>query len=226
MPREQISHILNQHYLFTSFTPEQLAQLAEHVRPLRLDADRMLFSHGDPADRFFLVLSGQVKLFRTTPDGQEKVMELMGAGRTFGEAIMFMEQQRYPVSAQALKESVLYAIPNQDYLQLLRQNPDACFRLLGDLSMRLHHRLNEVENLSLQNAAHRVARYLLKRLPPGATDGATVQLDAPKQIIASQLGMKPETFSRVLAALVQQGAISVKGRQVSIDNLALLSDET
>lgn len=216
--------ILSQHYLFSSFEPAQLAELAEYVRPLQLPADRLLFSHGDPAERFFLVVSGQVKLFRTTPDGQEKVMELMGPGRTFGEAIMFMEQQRYPVSAQALKDTTLFAIPNQRYLQLVRSNPDACLRLLGDLSMRLHQRLNEVENLSLQNAAHRVARYLLKRLPPGGGDGTVLQLDAPKQLIASQLGMKPETFSRVLGALTQQGAITVKGRQIVITSVTLLTN--
>src|SRR5690606_41525848 len=69
--------------------------------------------------------------------------------------------------------------PLLPYTTLFRS--DACLRLLGDLSMRLHQRLNEVENLSLQNAVHRVARYLLKRLPPGGGDDTVLQLDAPKQ---------------------------------------------
>lgn len=218
----EMQQLLRQHYLFKAFTEPQLTELAEHVRPLRLDAERLLFQHGDPAERFFLVVSGQIKLFRTTAEGQEKVMELMGPGHSFAEAIMFMEQHRYPVSAQALQDSLLLAVPNQPYLELLRGNTEACFRLLGDLSMRLHHRLNEIEGLTLRNAATRVARYLLKRLPAGARDGAVLELDAPKQIIASQLGMKPETFSRVLASLADQGAISVRGRQVIIDNAALL----
>lgn len=223
--REEIRQSLQRHYLFTSFTPEQVGALAEHVRLIRLEPEQLLFSHGDRAERFFLVLEGQVKLFRTTPDGHEKVMELMGPGRSFGEAIMFMEQQQYPVSAQALRPSVLYSIPNSDYLQLLRDSPAACFRMLGDLSMRLHSRLNEIENLSLQNAAHRVARYLLRRLPAEARDGVTVEFDAPKQVIASQLGMKPETLSRVLGNLAQQGAIAVRGRQVRILRLEALSEE-
>jgi CRP-like cAMP-binding protein len=217
--------LLRQHYLFASFSEAELGQLVEQVRLLRVGAERLLFQHGDPAERFFLVVSGQIKLFRTTPDGQEKVMELMGPGRSFAEAIMFMEQHRYPVSAQALQDSELLAVPNQQYLELLRGNPEACFRLLGNLSMRLHQRLNEIEGLTLRNAATRVARYLLKRLPAGASNGATLQLDAPKQIIASQLGMKPETFSRVLGTLVEQGAITVKGRQVIIDNFALLAEQ-
>lgn len=217
--------LLRQHYLFASFSEAELGQLVEHIRLQRIVTERVLFQHGDPADRFFLVVSGQIKLFRTTPEGQEKVMELMGPGRSFAEAIMFMEQQRYPVSAQALQDTQLLAVPNQQYLELLRSNPEACFRLLGNLSMRLHQRLNEIEGLTLRNAATRVARYLLKRLPAGADDGATLYLDAPKQIIASQLGMKPETFSRVLGALVEQGAITVKGRQVIVDNLTLLAEQ-
>ncbi|NLO80524.1 MAG: Crp/Fnr family transcriptional regulator [Xanthomonadaceae bacterium] len=221
LPPEQL-RMLHQHYLFSAFTEPQLNSLAEHVRMLRVPAERILFQHGDPAERFFLVVSGQIKLFRTTPDGQEKVMELMGPGRSFAEAIMFMEQHRYPVSAQALQETRLLAVPNQPYLALLRDNPQACFRLLGDLSMRLHQRLNEIEGLTLRNAATRVARYLLSRFPGEPRAGAVVQLDAPKQLIASQLGMKPETFSRVLASLAEQGAISGKGRQLTIDDPALL----
>lgn len=150
-------------------------------------------------------------------------MELMGPGRTFGEAIMFMEKQHYPVNAQALQDSELYAIPNQGYLRLLRQNPDACFRLLGSMSMRLHQRLNEIESLSLQNASHRVVHYLLQHLPSDAGDGAKLMLDAPKQVIASKLGMKPETFSRALAGLTQRGAITIRGRKVQIDDMELLT---
>lgn len=222
MSQDNVLQALNQHYLFTAFPPEQLQQLAAQIRPIQLDAERILFQHGDLAERFYLVRSGQMKLFRTTPDGQEKVMELMGAGRTFGEAIMFMEQQHYPVNAQALQDSQLYAIPNQIYLRLLRQNPDACFRLLGSMSMRLHRRLNEIESLSLQNASHRVVHYLLQNLPSDAGDGAELTLDAPKQVIASKLGMKPETFSRALAGLTQRGAITIQGRRVLIDDMKLL----
>ena len=82
LPPEQL-RMLHQHYLFSAFTEPQLNSLAEHVRMLRVPAERILFQHGDPAERFFLVVSGQIKLFRTTPDGQEKVMELMGPGRSF-----------------------------------------------------------------------------------------------------------------------------------------------
>lgn len=214
--REQIKNALARHYLFSSLTPDQLGLLAEQTRAVRLESEQILFHHGDQAERFFLVGEGLVKLFRVTPDGQEKVMELMGPDRSFGEAIMFMERQRYPVSAQALKASLLYSIPNQAYLQLLRSSPEACFRMLADLSQRLHGRLAEIENLSLQNAAHRVARYLLRRLPADAADGSVLQLEAPKQVIASRLGMTPETFSRVLSTLSRQGAIEVDGRTLRI----------
>lgn len=225
MSHDDVLQALEQHYLFASFPADQLQQLADQVRTLQLEADRVLFRHGDPAERFFLVRTGQMKLFRTTPDGQEKVMELMGPGRTFGEAIMFMERQHYPVNSQALQDSELYAIPNSIYLRLLRHNPEACFHLLGSMSTRLHRRLNEIESLSLQNAAHRVVHYLLQSLPADAGDDVELTLDAPKQVIASKLGMKPETFSRALSGLVQRGAISIRGRRVKIDNMALLTQQ-
>src|SRR5690625_5092357 len=225
MQQGHVLQAMGQHYLFKAFSPDELQQLAAQVRSQQLNAEQVLFQHGDPAERFFLVRSGQIKLFRTTTDGQEKVMELMGPGRTFGEAIMFMERQHYPVNAQALQDSQLYAIPNQVFMQLLRQNPDACFRLLGSMSMRLHQRLNEVESLSLQNASHRLVHYLLQQLPAYTSDGAELILDAPKQVIASKLGMKPETFSRALAGLIQRGAISTQGRKIIIDSIQLLTKD-
>lgn len=215
---------LREHYLFELLSAAQFDELASRTRLLRLNPGEQLFRQGEPAERFFLVLEGQIKLYRTTPDGNEKVVEIMPPGRSFAEATLFMDMKGYPASAAAIANARVFAIPSKAYGELLRENNELCLRLLGSLSMRLHQRLNEIEILSLQNARHRIAGYLARQLPAGAGDGTELTLAAPKQIIASQLGVTPETFSRVLRSLSEAGTIEVRAATVVVNDIAALEE--
>ncbi|HEX7025919.1 MAG TPA: Crp/Fnr family transcriptional regulator [Gammaproteobacteria bacterium] len=220
----EIRSKLKQHYLFNSIDEALLTGLSQRVRQHSLPAGDILFHHGDPAERFYLIGAGQIKLSRISPAGQEKVIEIMYPGSTFAEAVMFMQNHAYPVTAQALVDSVLYAIPNQAYLDILAQNTEYCFRLLADLSMRLHHHLQELDHLAQQNAMHRLIRYLLNQLPPDAGNSHTLTLTIPKQVLASKLSIKPESFSRLLSALTQEGLISVDKQTIVIHNVQRLKN--
>jgi len=218
---------LKRHYLFAPLSEPEMAALLARVDLIELDTEATLFHQQQPAERFFLVADGQIKLFHTTADGHEKVVELINPGQVLAEAVMFMRRPCYPVNAQAVRPARLYGIRGDIYTQLLRQNSDACMNILGDLSMRLHARLNDVVQLTQQNATHRVVRYLLGLLPRHAEDGAVVYLETPKHVIASRLSVKPETLSRIMARLAQDGVIILKGREirfVSIDRLQRVMD--
>lgn len=215
---------LKQHYLFNSIDETLLTGLAQRVRQQTLATGDILFHHGDPAERFYLVGTGQIKLSRISPAGQEKVIEIMYAGNTFAEAVMFMQNRVYPVTAQALVESIVYAIPSQGYRDILAQNTEYCFRLLGDLSMRLHLRLQELDHLAQQNAMHRLIRYLLNQLPADAGNSHALTLPIPKQVLASKLSIKPESFSRLLATLTQEGVISVDKQTIGIHDIQRLKN--
>lgn len=209
-----ITEVLQRHYLFAPLEQARLEQLAATARRVHLDAGEILFQRGDRATRFYLVEQGQIKLFRVSPEGHEKVVEMMGPGETFAEAVMFMGTNRYPVSAQAMEPTLLCGISNASYLDLLKADTEACLKLLGDLSQRLHRRLNEIDTLTLQRANDRVARFLVERMPEGASP--VVQLPAAKHVVASRLAIQPETFSRILLQLSQAGIIQVQGRQIRI----------
>lgn len=220
----EIKSRLRQHYLFNSIDEALLAGLAQRVRQDSLAAGDILFHHGDPAARFYLIGTGQIKLSRISPAGQEKVIEIMYPGSTFAEAVMFMQNPVYPVTAQALVDSVIFAIPNQAYRDILAQSTEYCFRLLADLSMRLHHHVQELDHLAQQNAMHRLIRYLVNQLPPDAGNAYSLALTIPKQVLASKLSIKPESFSRLLAALAQEGVISVDKQTIVIHNVQRLKN--
>lgn len=205
--------------LFTNLADEQLERIARHAVHVRLEEGESLFEQGDKADRFYLVLSGQIKLFRLSPAGNEKVIEIVMPGSTFAEALMFLERPHYPVGAQALEPSELISIDARDFANMLRGSVDTCFLLLGDMSQRLRGLLREIDELSLHSASCRIAAYLVQHVKEGEKH---FELPIAKQVLASRLSIKPETFSRIIKSFTEQGIISVQGSQVAILDWAAL----
>jgi CRP-like cAMP-binding protein len=206
-------HELRSGLLLSRLTDDQLKRVARRASRLKLDKGQMLFHQGDTADRFYLVLSGQIRLFRLSPDGGEKVIEIVSAGETFAEALMFLNAPRYPVCSAALSQVELIGIHAGDFADMLRESVDTCFLLLGTLSKRLRGLIGEIDNLTLHTATSRVARYLLCHLPP---DQRTLDLGVRKSVLASRLSIKPETFSRIEKGLSEKGVIEVQGSRVTI----------
>ncbi len=202
--------------LLTALPEAARRDISSRSRRISLQSGDILFHQGDPADRFFLVLDGLIKLSRMSPSGQEKVVHLTGAGETFAEAVMFMEGRQYPVTAQATSATELLAIPSEPYREALAASPESCFRLLADLSTRLHSRLRDIDQLTLQQAAPRVVNYLLTQAPQDQNRRCIVTLKAPKHVLASRLSITPETLSRILHGLVDADLIRMDGREIEI----------
>lgn len=199
--------------LLSGLSPEQLERVSRHAARVRLDEGQLLFRQGDAAERFYLVLKGQVRLFRLSADGGEKVIEIVSPGQTFAEALMFMNAPRYPVCSAALCRAELIGVDARDFAAMLHESVDTCFLLLGNLSRRLRGLIGEIDNLTLHSATSRVASYLLRKLP---FEHRALQLEVRKGVLASRLSVKPETFSRVIKGLSKRGIIAVHGNHVTI----------
>lgn len=195
---------------------------------IRRPSGDLLFHAGDEADRFFIVHTGTVKLFLLAPDGGEKIIEIIQAGRSFAEAVMFMEQNRYPVNCQLLEESEILAFDNKTYVTILRSSPEASLSLLAEISRRLHGRLIEIDNLCLHNATYRLVNYLLSQVKTDAKGESGIHLGIQKSAIAARLSIQRETFSRILARLKKSELIKVSGSNIQIidiEGLRALLDE-
>ena len=214
-----------QHPMLSSFPQDVQADMLGEAVYREYPAQALILRQGDPADRFFLVLEGAVKLFRISPDGKEKVVEDIQAGHTFAEAVMFMQRQVYPVCAEALQPVQLVGFSNRLMLRSLESNPQTCLRLLGHLSIRLHQRLDELENLTLQNATQRFALYLVSQIKDRSDDTVELDLGLPKGLIAARLSIKPETLSRAMATLRDLGLIGSQGRHIQIPSVSRLLAE-
>ncbi|MCG6936105.1 MAG: Crp/Fnr family transcriptional regulator [Proteobacteria bacterium] len=210
---------LRQIYLFAALNDAQLDIMLASSHPIQLKQKQILFEAGQPAESFYLLQTGQVKLYSLSADGDEKVIEIIRPGETFAEAIAFMEQHAYPVSAEAIMDSSLCSFDLLGFRRLLEDSPATSMRLMADMSRRLRMRINEINNLTLHNATYRLVVYLLEQIPEGAMELAEIHLGTPKSIIASRLSIKPETFSRILSKLTQRGLISVEGNNISLQDV-------
>jgi CRP-like cAMP-binding protein len=199
---------------------DKLEALMQRAERRSYQPGEFVFQQGEKARRFFLVRSGQIKLYRLSPAGQEKVVDIMGPGRSFAEAVMFMQGGAYPVYAEALGDAEVISVDNEAFRETLRHSFDTCSRLMAAMSAHLHELVSEVEGLCLHNATFRVVSYLLQDTQ---TEDA-VHLDLPKHVLAGRLSIKPETLSRILANLREEGLIEVRGQEiVLLDRGALRS---
>jgi CRP-like cAMP-binding protein len=209
---EQLHHIP----LFEALDDQQLDSILKSSRHLSVHAKNILFEKDSPASHFYLLKSGQVKLFCLSAEGDEKVIEVIYPSHTFAEAIMFMPKHTYPVSAQTTKDSELYSFEMKQFRDLLKNSNETCFRLLATMGRHLHGRINDINNLTLHNATYRLVVYLLEQLPEGAMELSSIHLSTTKIIIASRLSIQPETFSRILMRMSKQGLIEIHGNDITL----------
>ncbi|MEG3638852.1 Crp/Fnr family transcriptional regulator [Magnetococcus sp. PR-3] len=209
-------------HLFGSLSEGAWKPLSAQVSRRKLVGGEILFQQGDPYEAFFLVLRGGIKLYRLSPDGAEKVIEVIMPSQTFGEAIMFAQGNRYPVTAEALEDTVLVAVPASAYMNMLAKYPEASVGLLKDMSQRLHHLVMEVDRVTLQRARERLLSYLAQQVACG--DGTTCNLKMPRKVLASRLSMQPETLSRLFRGLKDQGVIAEKGQIITVLDQDALQD--
>jgi CRP-like cAMP-binding protein len=213
--------------LFSQVSAEQLTRLSAAVQQVRLRRGDVLFHRGEPCTGFFVVARGQMKLALVSAEGNEKVLEIIGPGESFAEAAMFADRP-FPVTASALAATDLLAIPNWAVLDLVDADPMVARRMLAGLSVRLHRLVADVAGLALHSGTQRVIGFLLGQVR--AADGASlagpvrVRLPVGKAVLASRLSLTPETFSRVLRLLTEQGLVSVDGRDVVLHDPVRLAD--
>lgn len=207
---------LHQIPLFEALDEKQLNSVLKASRTITLAAKNTLFEKDSPANYFYLLKSGQVKLFCLSADGDEKVIEIINPSQTFAEAIMFMPKHLYPVSAETIKNSELYCFDMKQFREILENSKETCFRLLATMGRRLHSKINDINNLTLHNATYRLVVYLLEQLPEGAMELSSIHLGATKIVIASRLSIQPETFSRILLRMSKQGLIEVQGNDITL----------
>jgi CRP-like cAMP-binding protein len=215
--------------MFHHLRAEQRRDLAVHASRLEVRKGETLFHRGEPALGMYVVVYGQIKLAFIGSNGVEKVIDVRGAGQSFGEAVMFLEKP-HVVTAQALSDALLLLLPAEVIFARIERDPGFARAIIGGLSRKLHELVADVEWLSTRSGTERVIGFLLRdcgaELDAVETGGAPVaveiELPVAKGVIASRLNLTQEHFSRILHDLAAAGLISVQGRQITVHDLGRL----
>jgi CRP/FNR family transcriptional regulator, dissimilatory nitrate respiration regulator len=208
--------------LFADVDAAALARVAAACRLRRFDRGEPVLWVGQSCDAFFIMARGQVRLYMTAPNGNEKVIELVGAGQSFGEALVFLERP-CPINAQALSDVLLLEVPRQAMLDELQCDTGFALRMLSGMSRRLHGLVQDVQTSALQSGLQRVVGYLLRDVGPDQPGPVTVCLPAAKATVASLLSLTPEYFSRVLHELESVGLLRIERRDIRLSDPAALA---
>ncbi|HQR61245.1 MAG TPA: Crp/Fnr family transcriptional regulator [Methylophilaceae bacterium] len=218
-----VAGLLQKFSLFGELTPEQLAEVAREAQYQFAARGQILFNRGDSAHGMFLLLDGQVKLAVSSPQGAEKVIGIIGAGESFGEAIIFLDRPFFPISAQTTTDSKLLMIPKHVIFGLLERDSSIALKMLAGLSMRNHQLVQDIESVALLTCSQRLIGYLLQ-IADASGNSNRITLPTSKTNIASLLNLTPETLSRTMLKLHQSRLIEVHGKEISIINVAGLRE--
>lgn len=198
--------------LFEGVDGAVLAPLAQAASARVLRNGQQIFAEGENAQAFFLIARGQACLLRFSLQGEEKLQQLLEEGDLLAEAAMFLNPAVYPMTARASSDALLYAIPRQALLTACDASPALMQTLLSALSRRLYQAMNRIDHLSLNNAGQRLVAYLLELRRQ--SHGNWLDIPVSFAVLAGQLGMTPETLSRLMQKFRQDGLVSGKGRTV------------
>lgn len=215
-----ISQTLSAFFMFKELSVEQISNIAESSQLTDYPRGTSVFNRGEAALGLYILLKGQLKLGVTSPQGSEKIISIVSPGDSFAEAILFLERQ-FPVYAQATLDSQVLLVPKSLIFSMLDNDTMFARKMLAGLSVRMHQLVQDIEMLSLQSCTQRFIGYLLQ-ISADASDASNVRLPASKTTIASLLNLTPETLSRTMAKLQQQGLIEVNGKDVMITDVKKL----
>lgn len=217
---ENLNEFLSSISFFQGLQTAEIEEISGIVRVRNCSKGEILFLEGDPGNGFYVVVSGRVKIYKESPEGKEIIIHICGPMDHFGQVAVY-GGRTFPASAQAISGSTLLFLPRDEFRGKIAGNPDLALSMLASLSLRIRHVTTQLENLALKEVPGRLAAYLLY-LQEKQSDSKTVSLAISRGELASLLGTTPETLSRILARLEDEGFMSVKKRSITIhDNPGL-----
>lgn len=213
-------YYFDKHPLFSQIDDAAMERIFAGTSAVDYAKGQTIFHRGDPADTFYFIVEGWVKVYRSTEDGEEAIVHMFSAGDTVAEVVAF-GGKKYPVSGQAVENSVIVPILAQRLITELTNSPKLALAIMGSLSQQLHFLVIEIEQLKTRTATQRVCDFFIRRC--AVNEGpAVISLPYDKVVIASRLGMKPESLSRILNRLRKIGIKTENGRVAVSDVAALI----
>jgi CRP/FNR family transcriptional regulator, nitrogen oxide reductase regulator len=221
---QNLDETLRRTTIFRRLSPDDRQRLAAVSQVREFDRGDILFHEGDPSDLLYTVVSGRVKVSKTTVRGTDVILEIFGPGDPVG-AVAAYESRAYPASATALEPTMCLTIPRQTFFSLLETHPTMVRGLLVGLTHRLVELTNRLAELSGGRIEARLARFLLKLaddMGERSPEGILIPLTLSRQDIADMIGTTIETSIRIMSRWAKDNVVRTeKNGFVVVDRAAL-----
>jgi CRP-like cAMP-binding protein len=195
--------------MFKSLGTADLDEILKEARPGRHAKDSAIFTQGEQAHSFFVLLHGHIRAMKTTPDGQQILVRYVAPGEVFGVA-KAIGLENYPATATAVVDSVVLAWPSASWPRLVARHPGLAMNALQTVGGRLQDAQTQVIEMSTEQVERRVAHALLRLAKQaGRKVDRGVEIDFPisRQDVAEMTGTTLHTVSRILSAWEQRGLV-------------------
>ncbi len=214
----EITNILRRLPCFSGLGEGILQKLRPFVKERRYLKGKIIFMKGEPCSELFVVKSGSIKLYTTSPEGREQTLRIMRPGDFFCGAPVF-DAGRYPVSAVVLEEAVLASIAGEEFEEMIGHNSTLAMTIIHDFCKRVRDLVSLVEELSLKDVSKRLARLILdmaeeRGIP--TPEGILIRRPLTHREIASLIGTEREVVSRTLSRFQKEGLIRSGPRQITL----------
>lgn len=213
--------------IFAGLAEAELGFLAQHAVSRHYAAGQLIFSEGEPCAGMYVVESGHLRIFKSSANGREQVLNIDGPGSSVAELPVF-DGGNYPASVAAVDDATLLFISKQDFQTLCLTHPQVALKVLRVVGARLRRLVGIIEELSFTTVRHRLAAFFLRaarREGKRVEGGTAISLPASNQELASQIGTVRELVSRNLSRLQAAGMVRIDGRNVIIPDLKALEAE-
>ena len=220
-PPEALFSCLRNASLFSNLSDDELACFHDAAHARLYKKGKILYLEEEPAELFYVICGGWIKLFHTMPEGEEVIVDMLTAGHMAGESAVF-EQGRHTSSAQVIEDVQLLSIPSKLLKEQIHRSPELALGMLSSMSRHHRRHYSAIALNAMQNAPQRIGCFLLRLCPKGKKKDVIFHLPYDKTLIAHTLGMKGATFSRALNILRQKTGLRISGSRAEIDSVERL----
>jgi CRP-like cAMP-binding protein len=224
MRNDQIA-VFRQTELFQNLAEDVLADLARYSVVKRLKRNEILFLAGEPAKGLYVIASGAVRAFRTSPDGREQIIHVERAVTTIAEVPVF-DDGNYPSTTAAEEPTTLYFLDKHHILQTAVHHPQLALAAVKLLASRLRRCAELVETLSLREVGQRLAQLLLEEARDHGiktNSGIRIKLRLTHNQLAARIGTVREVVTRTLTRLEEHGLVVHEGKNILIPDVKILT---
>lgn len=205
--------------LFQGMSLEELRKIEKVTKERIYKKGSVIITEGEKSENVFIIKSGKVKIFKTSNDGREIILDIKGKSKIFAEVTLFNEGIN-PATVVAIENSVILSIGSQDIENIIRGYPDMALNIIKVLNRRLREAQLRVKNMAINDTYVRTAQTLLKLIDKYGveTEGGAIELtlNITREELAGLVGTSRETVSRAISQFGKEKALKIMGRRIII----------